>query len=131
MKNKIFYPAIFTECEEGYTVQFPDLPECITEGKTLEEAHEMAFESLGLVLSYKEDMQEDIPAPSTPFNIELEDKQIVMLVEFDMKAYKRKVGSRSVKKTLSIPQWLNEEAEKANINFSAVLQAALKERLQL
>lgn len=129
--EKLFYPAVFTEAEngKGYTVQFPDLPECITEGETIEEAYEMAFDALGLVLSYKEDTKQEFPKPSNHVDIVLEDKQFISLMDFDMGAYKRKVGSKAVKKTLSIPSWLNEEAEKTHINFSAVLQAALKEQL--
>lgn len=130
--NKLFYPAIFEPDEDGsFTVEFPDVPGCLTEGKDMENAYQMAFDCLGVVLSYMEDNGEAIPAASSPQNIKLEKDQFVVVIEFDMLQYKKKTGSQAVKKTLSIPSWLNVEAEKAGINFSATLQAALRDQLGL
>lgn len=130
--NKLFYPAIFEPDEEGaFTVEFPDIDGALTGGENMEECYKLAFDCLGLVLSYMEDNHEQIPLPSEPQNIKLEDGQFLVVIEFDMQEYKRKTGSHAVKKTLSVPSWLNEEAMARGINFSAVLQDALKHELGL
>ncbi|HML37374.1 MAG TPA: type II toxin-antitoxin system HicB family antitoxin [Bacillota bacterium] len=130
--NKLFYPAVFQpEQEGGFSVFFPDLDGCNTQGDTIEESYSMAFDALGIVLSYMEDEGIPIPKASAPQQIALEEGQYIVVIEFDMMEYKKKTGSQAVKKTLSIPSWLNVEAEKAGINFSAVLQSALKEQLGL
>ncbi len=125
--NKLFYPAVFQVEEEdgGYSVFFPDLEGCNTQGETMEEAYDMAFNALGLTLSYYQDNKINIPAPSKPQDIQLDGNQYVVVIQFDMLEYLRKNESKAVKKTLSIPSWLNEAAIKQNINFSQVLQEAL------
>ncbi len=130
--NKLFYPAVF-ELEEsgGFTVTFPDVKECMTCGDNMEQAYEMAVEALGLVLSYMEDEGESFPKASLPQDITVKQGQFVVVVEFDMLAYRKKINGRAVKKTLSIPAWLNEEALSRNINFSQVLQEALMMKLGL
>ena len=125
-----FYPAIFHPEAEGYSVRFPDLDGCFTEGDTLEQAYEMANDAIGLYLS-EQDGSFRFPKASSPQDISLEEKDFVVLVEFDEVAYRRKYDARAVKKTLSIPSWLNEEAEAAHINFSGVLQEALKRKLNI
>lgn len=127
---KLFYPAIFSPEESGaFTVTFPDVEGCITCGENMDQAYEMSIQALGLVLSYMEDNKEPIPKPSLPQNIQLNPGEFLIIVEFDMEAYKRKTRSRAVKKTLSIPEWLNEEAMAMGINFSQVLQEALIQRI--
>ena len=91
----------------------------------------MAFDALGITLSYLENEHLEIPKASAPQEIKLEEGQYIVVIEFDMMEYKRRTGSQAVKKTLSIPSWLNVEAERAGINFSATLQNALKEQLGL
>jgi len=128
--NKLFYPAIFLPEDNGaFTVEFPDVNGCVTCGNNMEDAYKMAFDCLGLVLSHMEDNKEEIPTPSMPQNINLEKGQFLVVIEFDMLIYKKKAGTKSVKKTLSIPEWLNEEAIKQNVNFSKVLQDALIQKL--
>lgn len=129
--KKIFYPAVFQPEDNGaFTVFFPDVDGCITCGENMENAYEMASDALGLVLSYMEDNKEPIPFPSAPQKIHLEEGQFLVVIEFDMAAYKRKNNSKAVKKTLSIPEWLNEEATNRGVNFSQVLQEALIQKLQ-
>ena len=124
------YPAIFHKAEEGgYWISFPDIPECLTEGDTMEQAYEMAVDALGLAISSRYQQKEDIPTPSEPENISVNDGFLV-IVEFDMLAYQKRTNAKAVKKTLSIPQWLNEEANAMNINFSQVLQEALLTKIQ-
>ena len=130
--EQLFYPAVFQPEEDGgFSVFFPDIDGCNTQGESLEESYRMAFDALGIVLSYLEDGHMPIPKASAPQEIQLQEGQYIVVVEFNMAEYKRRTGSYAVKKTLSIPSWLNVEAEKAGINFSATLQTALKERLGL
>ena len=127
--NRMFYPAIFHKAEEGgFWVTFPDIPECMTQGENMEQAYEMAFDALGLSLVTMEAAGEEFPEASRPDEIEMDDG-ILAVIEFDLAEYRRKNCSRAVKKTLSIPEWLNEAAMRENINFSQTLQEALMARL--
>ena len=125
--KKIFYPAIFHPEEVGYSVSVPDIEGCYTQGDTMDEALEMVQDAIGLMLEdYKE-----LPAASVPTRLRTEANDFVVVVPFDQLAYKRRNDTRAVKKTLSLPSWLNEAAESAHINFSSVLQAALKQQLHI
>ncbi|MEG1495999.1 MAG: type II toxin-antitoxin system HicB family antitoxin, partial [Clostridiales bacterium] len=99
--------------------------ECLTEGDNMEKAYEMAVDALGLCLTDIVKDKENIPVASTPDSIDIPKDGFLVIVEFDMTAYKRRTNSKAVKKTLSIPQWLNEEATSKGVNFSQVLQEAL------
>lgn len=128
--DKLFYPAIFHKAEEGgFWVEFPDIPECMTQGDEMQQAYEMAAEALGLSLTTMEDTREEIPRASLPEEITA-GEGFVVVIEFDMMEYRKKHCSRSVKKTLSIPEWLNEAAIRAGVNFSQVLQEALIEKVK-
>lgn len=129
--GKLFYPAIFHKAEEGgFWISFPDIPECLTEGDDMQQAYEMAVEALGLALVNRKEEKEEIPVPSEIDRIQEEDGTLV-IVEFDMQEYLRKHNSKAVKKTLSIPEWLNEEATAMEVNFSQVLQEALMNKLNI
>lgn len=129
--NKLFYPAVFHIAEEGgFWVTFPDIPECMTQGDDMQQAYEMAVDALGLSITTMEEDGEVIPKASTPDMIQLKLGEYLVIVEFDLLEYRRKNSSRAVKKTLSIPEWLNEAAIKAGINFSQVLQEALMEKVR-
>lgn len=124
---KLVYPAIFKQEDIGYSVVIPDLLGCCTQGDTLEEAIEMAEDAaLGWLLTALEE-NEDIPKASKIKDIDLESEdEFVSLLLLDLSAYSEKYSSRkSVKKTLTIPFWLNERAEKLKVNFSKTLQDAL------
>ena len=128
--KKLFYPAIFHKAEEGgYWVTFPDLPECVTEGDDMEEAYGMAVDALGLALIARIKSKEELPKASSIENIERQEDGSVVVIEFDKAEYERKHNNKAVKKTLTIPEWLNEEALAMNINFSQVLQEALMEKV--
>ena len=128
--NKLLYPAIFHKAEEGgYWVTFPDVPECMTQGDDMTEAYEMAVDALGLAITSREDEKEEIPVASEPFDIETKENEVCVVIEFDLLAYKKRTNSRAVKKTLSIPAWLNEEAMALGVNFSQVLQDALLQKI--
>lgn len=137
------YPACFIKEETGYSVIFPDLNYTATCGDTLEEAFAMAIDCLaGYVHSCREE-GEDIPSPSHLQDIRLEDVKaeleldniregsFVNMVTVDVAEYARTHFNKSVKKTLSIPAWLNAAALEQGINFSQVLQDALKSQLHL
>lgn len=129
--EKLFYPALFHKSEEGgFWISFPDFPECFTEGDDMKQAYEMTVEVLGLALVNRKEEKEEIPDPSDLDKIQNEDGTIV-IVEFDMLEYQRKHNSKAVKKTLSIPEWLNEEAVSMGVNFSQVLQEALMSKLNI
>jgi len=123
------YPAVFLQEEIGYSVSFPDLDGCFTEGDSLEEAMEMAQEALGLFIVSLEERGMVVPSASEISSIVCSDCEFTSFVATSIDKYRRK--DRAVKKTLTIPQWLNEEAESRHINFSSVLQKALKDELQL
>lgn len=130
--NKLFYPAIFHKAEEGgFWVSFPDLPECLTEGDDMTQSYEMAVDALGLCLESRMEESDIIPKPSSPDCISMEDNAFLVIIEFDQLEYKKKHSKKSVKKTLTIPEWLNEEAIARNINFSQTLQEALIAKCQL
>lgn len=128
--NRLFYPALFHKAEEGgFWISFPDIPECLTEGDNMEEAYNMAIDALGLCLSDMEKNNITFPSPSSVDKITVDKDAVLVVIEFDMLAYKKRTNSRAVKKTLTIPEWLNEQAIQLNINFSQVLQDALMEKV--
>lgn len=130
--KKIFYPAFFHKAEEGgFWVSFPDIPECLTQGDDMTQAYEMAVDALGLALVCREKEQQPFPVASDPTAITAEPDSFLVVIEFDMLAYKKRTSSRAVKKTLSIPEWLNEAAISMNLNFSQVLQEALMSKIQV
>ena len=130
VKMKYVYPAVFTPLDnDEYDVYVPDLPHCRTCGTGLAEAIEMAEDAVSMWLWYAEDNSYDIPEPSK--DLVHEHPQFVSLVMADTDEYRKIHDTRAVKKTLSIPSWLNHQAEKANAPFSQILQQGLKEYLHL
>lgn len=122
------YPALFHYDNKSYWVEFPDLEGCQTYGSTIEETMYLAQESLGLYLiSLEENSQKPNP-PSDIKSLPLQNNAFVSMVSCNLDLFRRK--NKSIKKTLTIPQWLNEEAEKRHINFSSVLQNALKTEIE-
>ena len=128
-KDYYVYPAIFTYEDDGISVEFPDLPGCLTCADTTEQAIKMAKEALGLHLYDIEEENEPIPVASSIGDLSLEKNQMPILIDINMVLHRKAIENTSVKKTLTIPQWLNKEAERHNINFSQVLQEALKKQL--
>jgi len=124
------YPAILSpDSSGGYTVAFPDLLGCVTEGDTLSDALVMASDAMSGWLYGAERHGDVIPPPSELKHVALESGETVSYVLADTDAYRKTVESFAVKKTLTIPSWLNEKAEAANVNFSKVLQDALVQQL--
>ena len=130
--KKLIYPAVFHPEEVGgYSVDFPDLLGCVTEGDTLEEAIRMAEDALGIYLySLKED-GEKAPEPSDPADIKVSNRDFISLISYDEVAYLKRTDSHAVKKTLTIPAWMDTLAREYNLNFSNVLQNAIRRELNL
>ncbi len=128
MKNS--YPIILTPEEKGFTVYIPDF-DINTEGDDLTEAIEMARDAIGLMGIDMEDDGKALPNPRALKSVSAAEGAVVSLVDVDFAEYRRKNEMRVVKKNCTLPSWLCYEAEKANINFSQALQAALKRELHI
>ncbi|MED0673838.1 type II toxin-antitoxin system HicB family antitoxin [Aneurinibacillus aneurinilyticus] len=123
------YPAIFEYDDDGISISFPDLPGCLSCGDTEEEAVKMAKEALALHLYGLEQDKEDIPSPSHFQDIKPAPKQAIILVEVFMPPFRSNIENKAVKKTLTIPKWLDDLAQEHKVNYSHILQDALKEHL--
>ena len=126
--SKYAYVAKLTQDDGHVMVEFPDIPNCFTEGDTLVEALELAEDVLCMILCDMEDKTQQTPTPSDIDGIVCEDGELVALVKADTLSYRKRTNSKSVKKTLTIPAWLNEMGEKQKVNYSQILQEALTER---
>lgn len=134
------YPACFFKEDNGYSVIFPDLDHLATCGETLDEALSMATDCLAGYLYWLDKDGEEAPPPSSVQQISLADTAaeldifldndaFVNIVAVDVAQYAKLHFEKSVKKTLTIPAWLNIAAQRQGINFSQVLQEALKTQL--
>ena len=130
-KDYYIYPAIFNYEDKEIAISFPDLPGCYSCGKNDEEALYMAKDALGLYIVSAEEDGEELKKPAKLNAIKLSKNERVVLVEVNMPLFRESVQNASVKKTLTIPKWINDLAEKNKINFSQVLQTALKNALGL
>ena len=129
---ELVYGALFEECEEGgYSVSFPDLPGCFTEGDTLSEAISMAKEAACGWIFGEIERGKEIPIATPREKLSDPDDGFINMLLLDMDEYRRKRGDKAIKKTLTIPEWLNTRAMEAGLNFSQVLQEGLKERLNI
>ncbi|NPV43362.1 hypothetical protein H0A61_00304 [Koleobacter methoxysyntrophicus] len=130
MKKDIYvFPAILTQYEDNIGITFPDLPGCVSNAKNMDEAVKNAKEALALHLFGMEEDGIDIPSPSPIVGLKLDSNEIPLLVEVYMPLYRNAIESATVKTTVTMPQWLKTLAEKKNVNFSQLLQSALKEHL--
>ena len=125
---KVIYPVVFTSTDEGVLVYVPDL-DINTHGADLINAMDMARDAISIWCVCHEDGGHSLPEPTKISSIENKPNHVISLVDVDITAYRRMLDNRAVRKNLTIPSWLNEQAEKANVNFSQVLLKALKEEL--
>lgn len=125
MKEYI-YPAIFSQNDDGsYTVTYPDLPGCITEGKSLKDALAMSQKALTQWIEYLLDKKVELPTATSVYQVEVDPShEFVNMVCADLK------DNRAVKRTVSIPKWLDDQATAAGLSLSRILQDALKSRLK-
>lgn len=127
---KTAYPAVFTKQKDGYTVYVPDM-DIDTQGDNFAEAIEMARDAIGIMGIDMEDDNKEIPKPSNPKNILCKEDEIISMVDIDFTEYRKANERRTVRRNVSLPSWLNNEADKAGLNVSAVLQTALKRELHI
>lgn len=134
---KAVYPVIFTKTEDCILVEVPDL-QILTEGKDLVDAIEMARDAIGLKGISLEDAGMEIPEASDLENVDArkgtfadDGEGIVSVVDIDFMEYRRKVDNKTVRRNVTLPNWLNREAETAHINVSKVLQEALMVKLNV
>ncbi len=131
MKDIYIYPALFTYADDGISVEFPTLDGAFTCGATEEEAIYMAKDCLELHLYGMEEDGELIPEPPKIKDIKLNKNQSLVMVRVNMKPIRDEMQNKAVKKTLTIPKWLNDAALKQHINFSALLKSALMDELEI
>ena len=127
---KSAYPIIMTQGKEFIVVFIPDF-DINTQGKDVPDAIEMARDAIGLMGIDMQDDGETLPEASNIADVQAPAGGIVSLVDVDFDEYRRKNDLRVVKKNCTIPSWLNYEAERAGVNFSAILQAGLKRELNI
>ena len=135
MKN--VYPVFFTKTDTVVLVEIPDL-EILTEGTDMADAIKMARDVIELKCVSMEDDGMEIPLPSEIDSLDMssgifaeEGRTVVSLVDIDSGEYRRKIDTKAVRKNVTIPSWLNYEAERAGINLSRVLQKSLKDVLHV
>lgn len=128
---KVAYPIIMSKGKEHIVVYVPDFT-INTQGTDYADAMEMARDAIGIIGIDMEDKKEQLPVPSALAKVTREhDDDVVTLVDVDFAEYRRQNDLRTVRRNVSLPAWLNAEAEKAGLNVSAVLQAALKRELRV
>lgn len=132
---KVGYPTIFTQVADSVLVEVPDM-EILTEGKDIVDAISMARDAIGVTGISMEDHGEAIPVASKLQDIEVEKgtfygkgESFVSIVDIDFLEYRKSIENKTVRRSVTLPSWLNKEAEKANINVSRVLREALMEQL--
>ena len=128
---KLAYPVCIYQNENGYTVTAPDLPGCVSEGETIEEAFEMIVDAAsGWVL---DELEEGRTPPKSSNILDIKPDEypggVVSVAVLDIDAYAELYGSKAIRKNCTLPLWLNKQAEAAHNNFSAVLQEALINKL--
>ena len=131
------YPVFFTKTNDCILIEVPDL-EILTEGKDMNDAIDMARDAIELKCVSMEDEKEEIPNPSdiSLLNIENgtfanEGETVISLVDIDSAEYRKKIDTKTVRRNVALPSWLNYEADKAGINVSRILQEALIGTLNL
>lgn len=125
MKDRYSFIAVLDMEDDGISIEFPDLPGCLPCADTMDEALKNAQEALGLHLWGMEQDGEEIPEPTPIQNIQLEKNQVPAVIEVFMPSFRDKINNRFVKKTLSLPAWLADLADKDGVNCSKVFQNAL------
>ena len=131
------YPVFFTKTNKGVLVEVPDF-EILTEGTDMNDAIDMARDAIELKCVTMEDNQEQIPNPSDIHDLCVvhgtfseEGETVISFVDIDSTEYRKKIDTKTVRRNVALPSWLNYEAEKAGVNVSRILQEALMNTLKL
>lgn len=129
-KDRYLYPATFDyDDDDGITVTFPDLLGCITFGTNDEEAVLMAKEAMALHLYGMEKEKVDIPIPTISKSIVTDTSQVIVLIDAWMPPFRHEMENQAIKKTLTIPRWLDDVAKEHKVNYSHLLQDAIREHI--
>lgn len=129
LEDRYIYPAIFHFADDGISVEFPDLPGCFSYGDDELHAVSNAKEALELHIFGLEEDSESIPSPSHIRDITVKENETVVLIDVWMKPVRDYMQNKAIKKTLTIPKWLNDVAVENDVNFSQLLQVAIKNYL--
>lgn len=129
MKDHYIYPAMFSVSADGISIRFPDFPGCLPCGANEEQALLNVKEALQLHIFGMEEDGDQIPTPTPIANLVPLQGEIAALIEVWMPPFRDKMANKAVNKTLTLPKWLNDLAEREKVNFSHILQNALKEYL--
>lgn len=127
---KKVYPVVFTKLSDGYAAYVPDF-EIDTQGNDLAQAISMARDAIGLMGIDMQDDKKTLPEPSPVELVKVNSGEVVSLVDIDFIAYRRAHERRTIRRSVTIPSWLNDEAARAGINVSALTVAALKQELHI
>lgn len=127
--KKYFYPAIFSKEGEAYNVKFIDFDNIFTYGVGFDDAYYMAQDALyNMLPEYKN----NLPEPTYDYmKINLNDNEFISMVELDLVEHEKKISSKTVKTTVTMPEWLKNLADMQGINFSKLLQDSIKNELNL
>lgn len=128
MKN--VYPVILIPDKVGFVVSIPDF-DIMTQGEDIADAIDMARDAISLMGINYQDEGKELPAASKAADIKCNKNETITLVDVDFSAYRKMLDNRSIRKNCTIPSWLNEKAEQNHLNFSAILQSALMEKLNI
>lgn len=127
--KKYFYPAIFSKEGNKYNVKFIDFDDIFTFGDSLEDAYFMAQDALYNMLP---EYENKLPSPTLNYmNINVKSNEFITVVELDVSEHEKKISSKVVKTTVTMPEWLKNLAETKGLNFSKILQDGLKKELNL
>jgi predicted RNase H-like HicB family nuclease len=129
LRDRYVYPAVFHYSDDGISIEFPDLPGCLSFGDDDNEAIHNAKEALELHLYGLEEDSVHIPDSSHIQDIKLSEKETIILIDVWMKPVRDYMQNKAIKKTLTIPKWLNDVAVENKVNFSHLLQLAIKDYL--
>lgn len=125
------YVAILVPVDGGYAVRVPDLPSCVTSGTDLNDAMDMAHDALNACLLSLEDHQVEIPVPTHPDEIAINEGELLAIVPVDTLSYRIQTDTRAVRKSVSLPAWMASLADNKGLSYSKVLQDGLRSLLKL
>ena len=123
---KYVYPALFVVEDDGIIVTFPDLDDTFTDGATMQEAFENAEDVLNLMLWNREEEKEVIPPPSSPEQVSVPQGTTLAMIKADTLAYRKLHDTKTIRRSITIPSWLDTLARERNINFSQLMQNAIR-----
>lgn len=127
--NKYFYPAIFSKEGNAYNVKFIDFDDIFTFGIGFEDAYYMAQDALyNMLPEYKD----NLPKPTFDYmDLPTKDNEFITMVDLDVLEHEKKISSKTVNTTVTMPEWLKNLADNKGLNFSKILQDGLKKELNL